>query len=234
MEKKTKIIMTIIIVILVLIIAGLVGYIVLDKRDEINNEPNREDISSLNKNDKDDDEQTIEEIPSEEKARKLTKEELKEFEDYFNDFENNGFLVTEYAKPEEVDINYVLYSNSIAEDLSAEEMDEYSNMMGWASELDGPPTQCFKYKKEDINELLKNKMNISLDDLEIKLEYSYISKYDAYFDIHGDTIYMPVEVISGEINNEGLYIIKYTMNEEEKTVTMKKVEDNYLFVSNTK
>ncbi len=249
MEKsKTKGILIAVIILLILIIAILVCYIVIDKNnsskeDKSNNEPKVENISSEDKKKEDNNEPKVENISSEDKkeknnnelktekieSRNLTTKELEYFENYFNDSENNGFLITEYNKPKEVNINDVLYSNSIGKDLTQEEEKEYSKLMGWEE----PPTQCFKYKKDDINNLLKNKMNISLSDLEIKLNYLYIEKYDAYFDIHGDTNYIPIEVTSGKINDDGLYIINYTMDDEEKTVVMEKSKDNYLFISNT-
>lgn len=219
--KNSKVIITLActVVILLAIIGGLVYFLVINSKNSNTTENNTTNNTTTN---------TTDNSNNKVEARALTEKELKEFEEYFNSMENNGFLVATYENPKEVDLGEALYVNSIGKQLTKEEEKDYMNK----THMDEMYTDCTKYEKEDINKLLNEKLGISLNDITTDFTYLYIEKYDAYFNMHGDTNYLYAKCKSGKINEDGLYIIDYEMNNTERTVTMKKNNDKYLFVSN--
>lgn len=215
--KNSKVIITLTctVIILLAIVGVLVYFLVINGKNSNTTENNNTTNATDNPT-------------SMAETRELTEKELKEFEEYFNDMENNGFLVATYENPKEIDLDEVLYVNSIGKELTKQEENDYMHRMN----IEEMYTDCTKYPKSDINNLLKEKLGISLNDVKTDFTYVYMQKYDAYFNMHGDTNYLPVKCTSGIINNYGMCIVNYKMDTTERTVTMKKENDKYIFVSN--
>jgi len=163
----------------------------------------------------------------------LTDEEIRWFnEEFFNadgDFRRNNFLNCTYEDVKDISIYDIFYNSS--EEISKEEREALRG-----SEIDFE-TDFFKLTVSYIDSILNKHMRITLDrltnsDLD---NYLYLEEFDAYFCCHGDTNYSPVEVKSGEVNEDGKIVkLRYLRREEGKEyiVTLLHYYDDYYFMSN--
>lgn len=223
-EKNTNKGLTILIVILILIIIGLTGYIVYDKLNETDDKDKIPEVTKPN-------------ISREEKieARDLTSEELNYFKEYFNKIGINGFLTQEFNDIKDIDL-FILFYNGIGkqETLTDEEQNEILKING----LEEMYTEVKKISDDDIKDFLK--VNAGLNHVKgstIK-NFTYLSKYDAYYNMHGDTSFIEVDsCTSGRIDENGNYILNCKFNDNiydnmQTETTLKKSGNNYIFISN--
>ena len=237
MEKnKSKAVFITIIVLLVLVIAGLVCYIVLDKNNE-------------NKGKTEKQEQTIQNTPTPEaiqtseeteQERELTTAELEEIEEYLKNGKVN-FLASEYNKPEDANLYFQIIYSCFDEDLEKlityVDSDKELKNIGMTDEdiqILKEFTRMAKITAKDLNEYLNNNLGVSIKDVNLDFIDKYSSDYDAYYFYEPtDAFIMNIMLISGTINKEGLYVIKYEGDYEYKwTLTLRKDGENYKFVSN--
>lgn len=164
----------------------------------------------------------------------LSQTELSNFSNYFNQNENNGFLLSYYKKPAEIDLAEALFNGAgiTQTGLSDSEKAAFLEAIN-ESEI---YTDVTKLTTNQINTFLKKKTGLTLTDITKKFTWVYLSKYDTYYFQHGDTNFSPIECISGYKTKDGLYVIKYRndyMSEgNSATVTLKQSGSDYLFVSN--
>lgn len=171
----------------------------------------------------------------------LTEQQISELQAFLNDVSNNGFCWQTYTRPEEVDLWRILYDGAGF----GQEMNEWSEQEQ-ADVLAATPwtayeTQCFKLKHSDINDFLIRKIGMPLDSIKTGISeisgLHYVEKYDAYYQMHGDTMRCKLRIYNGEVNEEGFYIIQYGEmdgSSERFIITLQKTEDDYRFISNTK
>ena len=178
---------------------------------------------------------------SDEGKTKTTLEEQKivEIQKYLNDVSNNGFLCNNlYSSPKDVNLGSVFYdgagiSNSGNLDWSEEEKSDVLAATHW-EDYSNPP---LKLIKTDIDAFLLKKIGISLENVSNGMtDFFYVDKYNAYYTMHGDTNYHTVDVSDAQLDEAGLYVVNYMATDltDKYTVTLKKTDDGYRFVSNSK
>jgi len=164
----------------------------------------------------------------------LTQTELSSFSNYFNQNENNGFLLSYYKKPAEIDLAQALFNGAGITQTGLS--DSEKNAFLEAINEEEIYTDVTKLTTKQINTFLKKKAGITLSDITKQFTWVYLSKYDTYYFQHGDTNFSVIECISGYKTKDELYVIKYRndyMSEgDSATVTLKKSGSDYLFVSN--
>lgn len=171
--------------------------------------------------------------------RNLTNEELRKFTRWINqggNYGNYGFLLSEYTRPEDVDLGQALYTGAGVETtpLSAEEEKEYLKITG-SEEI---YTDCTRMTTDEINKVLEEKLGLKLDDMTKKLDWVYLQDTDAWAWEHGDTNYMNFTCVSGKQIGEDTFELSCVPGDENympypsSRLTLKKHGDGYRFLSN--
>lgn len=163
--------------------------------------------------------------------RELTAEELAQFTDFVNRADNYGFLLSQYTRAGEVDLNEVLYNGAGMEvqPLSESEQKAYE-AAGYSIETD-----ITRLTGEQIEDFLRRKMGIGLDDVAGGLDWVYLEGSDCYVFQHGDTNYCSFTCAGGRQTEEDRYEIVCRTQEayvQDCVVTLRKTGDDYQFVSN--
>lgn len=160
----------------------------------------------------------------------LSVSELNIIEEYLKAGENNSFILDNYSNVSEINLDHIFYNCPPSDTYTESELLEVFG--------DSPDTDVTKYTTTNINNLLKTKANTSLDKVNNKISYKYSSKYDAYYHVHGDTIRVSVQLISGTKKGD-TYTVKgcyshgdITYDKTYFTLTLKKSENEYIFISN--
>lgn len=217
-SKSNKGLITLVIILLIAII-GLIGYIVYDKLNNDNSEGS--EVTKSNVLEK-------EEI----EARDLTEEELNSFKEHFNKMGINGFLIQEYTNIEDIDL-YILLYNGIGKQTTI--TDAENNDFLTTNGMEELYTNLLKITDDDIKEFLETNAGLNHTKGEAIKNFTYLSKYDAYYNMHGDTNYMEVgSCISGKIDESGNYILncKFKYDDMQTQTTLKKKDNDYIFISN--
>lgn len=166
---------------------------------------------------------------------------------------NTNLLTAQYEDAKKIDLDKILYSPlstelkkvSVELDEAKEVYEE--NKDYFDSELDEENYENWgweKFTKEDANKYIINKFGISIDDVEDSdfgkkgSVVIYSKKYDSYYIGKKDALNIQIKLVSGTVNNN-VYTVNYEIENDstmEKykygTVTLKKVEDGYIIVSN--
>ena len=123
--------------------------------------------------------------PDGEAPRQLKEEELRYFEQYLNQADNYGFLLSEYKTPEYLDLNEVFYSGASLEQsaMTGEERDAFLNAVGQTEIM----TDMVRLDKKQIDAFLLDKTGLILDQMKTGLGWVYLPQYDRYYTQHGDT-----------------------------------------------
>lgn len=155
---------------------------------------------------------------------------------FFNseaDIMNNMLLSSEYMTPGEINLFQLFYNgiNGTAGQISEEELEFLAEMNSAALNLD-----IMKVSKDEMESFLQERLGIGLDETnKIGLDnFYYLKEYDSYYVIAGDTNYEYCTVLSGFWESDDRLRMVYTKESEEGRweVTLQKVKDGYLFVSN--
>lgn len=129
-----------------------------------------------------------------------TSEQLKKYEKDFNTFGINGFIVSTntYNKPSEIDLEEVFYSGAgFNNEISKEELEEYKKVTKYHE------TDMVKITTKQAEELYYNNTGEKLWNLRERLKnWTYIEKYDAYYNEVSDTNFESVSCIEGIMNEE--------------------------------
>ena len=172
--------------------------------------------------------------PGGEAPRQLKEEELRYFEQYLNQADNYGFLLSEYKTPEYLDLNEVFYSGAGLEQsaMTGEERDAFLNAVGQTEIM----TDMVRLDKKQIDAFLLDKTGLTLDQMKSGLGWVYLPQYDRYYTQHGDTNIRSFFCPKGEADGN-LYRIwclsdGYTQFSQECMVTLKKESSGYQFLSN--
>ena len=172
--------------------------------------------------------------PGGEAPRQLKEEELRYFEQYLNQADNYGFLLSEYKTPEYLNLNEVFYSGAGLEQsaMTGEERDAFLNAVGQTEIM----TDMVRLDKKQIDAFLLDKPGLTLDQMKTGLGWVYLPQYDRYYTQHGDTNIRSFFCPKGEADGN-LYRIwclsdGYTQFSQECMVTLKKESSGYQFLSN--
>lgn len=164
-------------------------------------------------------------------AQTLTANALKEIETFLNKAENNGFISYNhfYSRPEDVSLYEVFYSSS-----ALVEGTERETCLQAGIGVEAYP--LFKVTRAEAEATVQKKLGISLTNVvEGMSKFRYMESTDAYYLSHTDSNYWTVTVLGGTITREGLYAVRYRSTNtgaQDTTVTLRKTEDGYQFVSN--
>lgn len=207
-----------------------------DSKEQIYNENTMEsnpDLEVQNSEGANTKNEVVKEEEPGESGRELTREELKSFTNIINSNENYGFLLSEYTSPEGIDLNQVFYNGAgiEAEKLSEEEEKTYLNVIG----TNQIATDYVRLTTRQIDGFLQEKMGITLVDVKVKLDWTYLEDYDIWISQHGDTNYVSFTCASGKQIEEDMFLLECATEDEyisDCQITLRKTGDAYQFVSN--
>ena len=209
------------------------------KQEMLDSQEAEEQEVSDNQNAVEQDVEDNQDAAEQEDWNELSDEELNNFTDFFQSYENYGFLLSDYTTPIDVDLNEVFYCGAgIAAHVLSDDVEAaYEQETGWTIELD---VECLTTRQ--IDDLLIEKTGYSLEEMNKTLEWVYLEQYDSYIGQHGDTNYIPFVCISGKRIEEDVFELKYQSVYEFQgelicgdyhgVVTLRKNGENYLFISN--
>ena len=94
-----------------------------------------------------------------------------------------------------------------------------------------------KVTKKDLDEYLQKYTGKNINDFSTINLIHYSKEYDLYvYPSSGPSVPFDINVVSGYVNGDGNYVINYKINvlqEETRKVILKKLENDYQFISNT-
>ena len=180
-------------------------------------------------------------------SRAITDAEKAEIQTFLNDPANNGFLQSAYNAPEQASLYYAFYSGCGVgtfgtTDWTKEEKEDVLYYSHW----DDYHTSPLKIKRTDVEQLVKEKLGVSLEDMATDLNNHffftnsssrlfYMETYDAYYLMHDDTNFCSITVTDGAFDGNDGYRIEYTMDPTVPTdgvVVLKKTDSSFQFFSN--
>lgn len=133
-----------------------------------------------------------EEMGPEAKWRELTREELDSLTDSL-DWSVNGFFVTAYSRPEEIDWNEVFYNGAGRKrNPSESELAEYENAVGPVI------TSLVCIERKDVEEFVWEKTGMEYSAARHPLQW-YLTESGLYMTQHGDTNARPVRFSEGTV-----------------------------------
>ena len=174
-----------------------------------------------------------EEKTGEAQSGELSEAELLQIEKDFNEVKWNGFLQSEYQSPERIYWDEALYNGGGIETSASDELIEAYLKEIKEEELLGDLTVV---ETKELEEFVEATTKKPYSDAVYPISWTYLTDYDAYVLQHGDTNYMEVKLISGEIS-DGIYSVVYEKgiyddNPVSYEITFTKEEDGYCFRSN--
>lgn len=165
---------------------------------------------------------------------KLSDEELKVFQDYFNQFDNYGFMLSSYDSPDKIDWGWVFaYGAGIENcDYPQDALDVYLKTNGYESvEYD-----LIALSGEDVRAFVKAKTGITDFDVSLVDGYTYVEANDILFKQISDTYDKDVICYEGVRNGDSIQVIVQAgINDNKRLVTLAETKDStnqYLFTSN--
>lgn len=162
----------------------------------------------------------------------LERRELQEWSHYINRMDKNGFLLSYYDMPTEVDLNELFYSGCGVnqKELSDKEVEQYLEISG----MEEIYTDCIRLTTRDIASVLRNGLGLETEDMKKPLEWVYLEDSECYVTQHGDTNAIRFTCTSGYRQGKNI-ILNCASGPMDCRVTLKNVEgDTWHFVSNEK
>ncbi len=164
----------------------------------------------------------------------LSDDEMQFFTDFIRQYDNYGFLLSEYDAPKDVNLEEVLYTGAgFAEPIPKNEVPAYLA----ATQQDEIYGDCIKLPKKDIDEFLQDKLGIGFEDINMSLNWIYLSEFDSYYHEAGDSNYVPFSCTGGSKSGD-TYTLRFisdadwtTLVDSCETVIIK-TEEGYRFLSN--
>ena len=163
----------------------------------------------------------------------LTEQELAQWTNYVNSRENNAFLLSHYDEPKQIDLNELFYTGCglDMEELTDKEVQEYLE----STEMDEIHTDVTRITGEQIASVLKQRLGLTMEDMEKPLEWCYLVNSDVYVMQHGDTNVQNFTCIAGSrTDNQVVLDCLSQMTEKICRVTLELPENSelWMFVSN--
>lgn len=168
-----------------------------------------------------------------EKVRELSVDELKLLNEFINADNNYGFLLSEYAAAEEINLNEVLYNGTgqTGKPLTDKEIAAYLKASGM-EEID---TDITKLTTQEINTYLSKKLGITMGEITGPFDWTYVKEFDSWYSMAGDTNFTTFTVTSGRQVLGDLLELECVADYEwtsDCRVTLRKTGEGYQFVSN--
>ena len=168
----------------------------------------------------------------------LTQSELDYFTDYFSVSGNNGFLLSDYDSPADIDLFELFYVGagiaSSWDEIPQEEVDAYLAAIGNEEVF----LDLLKVTQQQVTDFLFEKTGKVFPPENVLNGWIYLEQYDAFYTEISDTNYNFLTCDSGYKTADGLYVLHFTADEgygqlvASCTVTLYKDGEQYLIVSN--
>lgn len=182
------------------------------------------------------------EASSEETGDPLTAAELNTFNKMINAEDGYGFLLSSYSSPEDINWNEVLYAGAGIDETGEYAEGEEDAILA-ALEIGEMYTDVTRITSDKLEEFVEAKTGTSYADANNKLDWIYLSDYDTYYNMHGDTNYCQFTVESGYRNDDVITLRVVPAGYDGETVastpgsafelTLTETADgNYLYTSN--
>ena len=159
-------------------------------------------------------------------------EEMLYFDELLNSKENIGFLLSTYSSFDKIDFKELLieFPEKYSTLLSSTTI-EYNNLIKSYPELEGK--EVYKMTSNNLKKYIKEKTKYALEDYEKNnlSQLIYMEAYDTYYTtskFSTDRLIDTYKVTS----DSNIYNVYYKYNNNRYKVTLKKVDNNYLFTSN--
>ena len=174
--------------------------------------------------------------------RELSKQELQDFTAWISAKDNYGFLLSEYERPQDINLDEVFYAGAGLELSSLKEEETAAYLE--ANEQEEIYTDTIRLSTKQIQEFVLEKTGIVYEDMAIPLSWIYLADYDIYVSEHGDTNYSNYSCVSGQQIGEDTYELDCVPGDDHAPspfsscpfsscqVTLKKSENGYQFCSN--
>lgn len=169
-------------------------------------------------------------------SQSITEDEKLFFTQFIQENANYGFLMSEYATANELDLDQLFYNGAgmCEETATDEQIQDYLTQTG-NSELF---TDLNALTTAQINEFLSAKTGLSYADMKKPLGWIYSAATDTYYNEAGDTNYEPFSCVDGTVSGD-IYTLQFQSNftwngfhSDWRETVLKKVGNEYLFVSN--
>lgn len=160
--------------------------------------------------------------------RELSDEEKAYFTEWANEIENNGFLLSDYDRPEEINFDYVFYNGAGIQ--SDEEEDILQYFYNPTCEFWGDKMFL---RKPDVDAFVKSKTGISIDDA-TRFTFRYSEEIETYLFEATDCMFYKFECTNG-IKDGEQYILDFRDVDEfgkDTTLTMRYDGDDFYVVEN--
>lgn len=164
----------------------------------------------------------------------VSEKEKNEIEQYINKVENNGFAYQEYSNVDEIDLRAVLYDGAgIGKQPTSEEREYIMNTEYNGKDVGG---DMQKFTKADIENMYNKKTRSKIEENKEGINLNYCEKYKFYYNIHGDTNYLKINIVEAKKKNDGTYYIKYmgAIDTDQFKMVLNKIKNEYVFISNNK
>ena len=159
-------------------------------------------------------------------------EEMLYFDELLNSKENIGFLLSTYSSFDKIDFKELLieFPEKYSVLLSPTTI-EYNNLIKSYPELDGK--EVHKMTSNNLKKYIKDKTKYALEDYEKNnlSQLIYMEAYDTYYTTSkfSEEKLIDTYKVTSDAN---IYNVYYKYNNNRYKVTLKKVDNNYLFTSN--
>lgn len=178
------------------------------------------------------------------KKQELSSNEIQEIEEFLNDGDNNGFIQSEYDNIDDIEWIWVLLCSSIG-DTSEDAVQDYCNLMNLDKNECNIP--LYKFISEDIISFIKEKTKklYTINELKSILQEEMVwdKNGEVCFLNTGDAGYDQAINITG-YKQEDKYVVKGDYynpqmnlktgeNVTSFTVTLQKIDNSYIFISNS-
>ena len=151
---------------------------------------------------------------------------------------HNQFLSSLYDQPADINLFELFYCGSgLDETITDAELVAVLEKLEMTMSLDEIPCPCEKNSFSNMDEILTEYMNITLAETEeIGLEnFVYLSDYDSYYHLHGDTNYRSnINFSRGEREGDiiRLFYSDGFLADGDKVLTLREKNGAYLFTAN--
>ncbi len=156
----------------------------------------------------------------------LSKDQLNEIANYLNESDNNGFLLSSYNGPSEIDLYFIISEPKF--ETTEDEFKEYEQLAN-----EEVTTGLCKVTSEEIKDLLVTKFGTQFVEHMNTANCNYLEQNDSYYTLCGDDLHVDVVCTKG-VKKENTYIVDYESKEKTGNYIKGRVilTDGYLFVSN--
>ncbi len=177
----------------------------------------------------------------------ISKEELNNITNYLNHDLNNGFINHTYNTSNDIKLSEVLYNNTSVGTIVPKDSEEYKFIVKELYNGLPPIGDIIKFNLLDIKILYFEKTGLDISENNEQINLKYYSNYleentniyqngtAIYCQNYSDTHYLKVNCISGFIDKNNFYHIKYELVEDTSKnyeVTLRKTGNNYVFIQN--